>query len=81
MQKRILKKLSKTRNYEKVRDHFLYTGKYSVCNLKFNMRIEILLVSYNSSNYDYHFITDITEDLANECEEKFERLGKNTEKI
>ena len=45
------------------------------------MRIEILLVSYNSSNYDYHFITDITEDLANECEGKFERLGKNTEKI
>ena len=40
--KRILTKLSKTINYQKVRDHCHYTGKYSctahsICNLKFSV--------------------------------------------
>ena len=40
--KRILAKLSKTIDYQKVRDHCRYTGKYSgsahsICNLKFNV--------------------------------------------
>ena len=40
--KKILKKFSKDINYEKVRDHCHYTGKYrnaahSICNLKFNV--------------------------------------------
>ena len=38
----ILKKLSKSINYQKVRDHRHYTGKYrgkalSICNLKCNV--------------------------------------------
>ena len=44
--KRILKKVSTTINYRKVRDHCHYTGKYrdaahSICNLKFNMPNEV----------------------------------------
>ena len=59
--KRILKKLSKTINYRKVRDHCHYTGKYrgathNICNLKFNVPNEIPVLFRNSSNYDYHFI-------------------------
>ena len=47
--KRILKKLSKNINYRKVRDHCHSTGKYrdaahSICNLKFNVPNEILVV-------------------------------------
>ena len=42
VEKKILKKFSKDINYEKVRDHCHYTGKYrdaahSICNLKFNV--------------------------------------------
>ena len=42
--------ISKSMNYQKVRDHCHYAGKYrgaahSICNLKIN-----------GSNYDYHFI-------------------------
>ena len=53
--KRILKKLSKTINYRKVRDHCHYTGKYkgaahSICNLKFNVPYEIPVVFHNGSN-------------------------------
>ena len=59
--KRILKKLSKSINYRKVRNHCHYTGKYrdaahSICNLKFNLPNEIPLVFHNGSNCDYHFI-------------------------
>ena len=58
--KRILKKLSKSINYRKVRDHCHFTGKYkgtahNVCNLKFNVPNEIPVVFHNGSNYDYHF--------------------------
>ena len=40
--KRILQKLTRNENYQKVRDHCHYTGKYksaarSICNLKFNV--------------------------------------------
>ena len=59
--KRILKKLSKIMNYQKVRDYCHYTSKYrcaahSFCNLKFNMPNEIPIVFDHGSNYDYHFI-------------------------
>ena len=79
---RILRKLSKSINYRKVRDHCHYTGKYrgaahSICNLKFNMPHEIPVVFHNGSKYDYHFII---KELANEFEGKFECLGENTEK-
>ena len=71
--KRILKKLSKSINYRKVRDHCHYTGKYrsavhSIYNLKFNLPNEILVVFDNGSNYDYHFII---KELANEFKGKF----------
>ena len=79
----ILKKLSKSINYQKVRDHCYYTGKYrggarSICNLKFIVPNEISVVFYSpcSSNYDYHFII---RKLANKFEGKFECLGENIE--
>ena len=80
--KRILKKLSKSINYRKVREHCHYTGKFrraahGICNLKFNAPNEIPVAFHNGSNYDYHFII---KELANEFEGKFECLGKNTEK-
>ena len=67
---RILKKLSKSTNYRKVKDHCHYTSKYrgaahSICNLKFNVPNEIPVVFHNSSNYDHHFII---KELANEFE-------------
>ena len=59
--KRILQKLGKYTNYQKLRDYCHYTGKYgdaahSICNLKFNMPNEIPVTFNNGSNYDYHFI-------------------------
>ena len=47
--KNFLKKFAKDKNYQKVRDHCHYTGKYrgashSICNLKFNVPNEILAV-------------------------------------
>ena len=82
MQKKNIKELSKTINYRKVRDHCHYTGKYrgaahSICNLKFNVPLEISVTFHNGSNYDYHFIV---KKLANEFEGQFECLGENTEK-
>ena len=80
--KRILKNPSKSINYRKVRDHCHYARKYrsathSICNLKFNMSNQILVVFHNDSNYDYHFII---KGLANEFEWKFECLEENTVK-
>ena len=54
-------------NYQKVRDHCHYTGKYrgaahSICNLKFNVPSEIPVVFHNGSNYNYNFII---KELAN----------------
>ena len=80
--RRILKNLSKSINYRKVRDHCHYTGEYrgtahSICNLKFLVPNEILAVFHNVSNYDYHFII---KKLASEFEGQFECLRENTEK-
>ena len=80
--KSIIKKLSKSINFRKVRDHFLYKGKYrgathSICNLKFNVPNEIPVFFHNGSNYDYLFII---KELANEFQEKFECFGEYTEK-
>ena len=80
--KRILKKLSKIINYQKVKDDCHYTGNYrwashSICNLKFNLPNEISVAFHNGSNYDYHFII---KELADEFEVQFEGLGENTEK-
>ena len=53
--RRIFKKLSKSINYQKVREHSHYTGKYrgaahKICHLKFNVPNEIPLVFHNGSN-------------------------------
>ena len=76
-----LKKISKSINYLKVRDHCHYTGKYrdaahSICNLKSNVPNEISVVFHNGSNYDYHFIIN---ELA-KFEGISECLGENKEK-
>ena len=76
--KRILKRLSKSKNYRKVRDHCQYTGTYRdkahcIRNLKFNVPYEIPVVFHNGSNCDYHFIA---KELAKEFEGEFECCGK-----
>ena len=78
----ILKKLSKSINYWKVKDHCHYAGKdrgvaHGICNLKFNVPYEIPVVFCNGSNYNYHFII---KEIVNEFEGKFECLGESTEK-
>ena len=80
--KKILKKLSKSINHWKFRDHSHYTGKYrdaalSICNLKFNVPNEISVVFHYGSNYDYH---GIIKELGNDLEGKFGYLEENTEK-
>ena len=80
--KRMLRKLSKATNYQKVRDHCPYTDKYggsahSICNLKLNVPNKIPVVFHNDSKYDYPVII---KELANEFERKFECLWENKEK-
>ena len=58
--KRILKNLTKSKNYQKVRHRFHYAGKYrgathSICNLKFSVTNEIPVGFDKGSNYNYHF--------------------------
>ena len=60
-EKRILKGLSNSISYRRVKDHCHYTGKYrgvahSICNLKFNAPNENTVVFLNCSTYDYHFL-------------------------
>ena len=76
-------KNAKDKNYRKVRDHVHHTGKYrgaahSIYNLKFYVPNEILVVSHNGSNYDYHFII---KELANEFEGQFECLGEKKTRL
>ena len=80
-EKKILQKLCRSINYQNVRDHCHYRGKYtnaahSICHLKFNVPNEIPVVFHNSSNYDDHFII---KELANAFQRKFECLGENRE--
>ena len=54
VEKKILKKLAKSKNYRKTRDHCHYTGKYrsaahSISNLKFNVPNEIPVVFHDGS--------------------------------
>ena len=70
------------KNFDKVRDHCHYTGKYrgaahNICNLRYKIPKEIPIVFHNGSTYDYHFII---KELVNEFEGNFECLGENTEK-
>ena len=79
----ILEMFPNDKNHRRVRNHCHFTGKYrdtahSICNLKFNVLNEIPVVFHNGSNYDNQFTI---KELANECEEQFECLGENTEKL
>ena len=61
-EKTVLKKLSKSLSYCKVREHCHYTGKYRsaakyLCNLKYNVPNEVPVVFHNGSKYNYRFIT------------------------
>ena len=70
------------KKYNKVKDHCHYTGKYrgaapDICNLRYKIPKEILVVFHNGSTYDNHFIIN---NLAEEFEGEFECLSENTEK-
>ena len=70
----IFQKLANSKSYQKVTDHCHYTDKYGgatygICNLRFNVLSEILVVFHNGSNYDYHFII---KKLTNKFERKLE---------
>ena len=72
----------KNKKCHKVKDHCHYTGKYrgvahDICNLRYKIPEEILVVFHNGSTYDYHFII---KELAEEFEGEYECLGENTEK-
>ena len=74
MEKESYKSFLKNKNYQKVRNHCHYAGKYTdaahrICNLKFNVRNKIPVVFNNSSNYDYYFII---KELANQYKEQLE---------
>ena len=66
----------------KIRDAFHYIGKYrgvahDISNIRYKTPKEILVVFYNRSTYEYHFII---KELGEEFEGQFECLGENTEK-
>ena len=68
--------------YQKIRDHFHYTGKFrgathTICNLNYKVPQEIPAAIHNGSTYDYHFLI---KELAEEFKGEFECLGENTEK-
>ena len=70
------------KEYQKVRDHCHYTGKFrgaahSICNLRYKAPKKIPVILHNGSIYDYHFISN---QIAEEFDGKFECLGENTEK-
>ena len=77
MWKKILKKVSNDKNYQKGRDHCHFTGKYRgtahrVCNLRFNFPYYIPVFFHG-----YHFLI---KELAKEFEGQFECLEENTGK-
>ena len=67
----------------KVRDHFHYTGKfrgaaYNICNLRYKISTEILVVFRNGSTYDYYFTIN---QLTKEFKSQLKCLGENTRNI
>ena len=70
------------KKYHGVRDQSYYTEKYreaadDICNLRYKIPKEILVVFHNGSTYDYHFIL---KDLVEKFEGQFNCLGENTKK-
>ena len=73
---------SKYKLYHKVRDHCHYTREFrgtahNICNLRYEVQIEIPVVLHNGSNYDYHLII---KELAEKFKGNIDCLGENTEK-
>ena len=76
------KEKNKFKQYQKIRDHCHYTGKFrgaahSICNLRYKAQQEIPVIIHNGSKYEYHFII---KELAEEFKGQFECLGENAEK-
>ena len=70
------------KKHHKLKDQCHDTGKYrgaahNICNLRYKIPKEILIVFHNGSTYDYHFII---KELVKEFDGNFECLGENTEK-
>ena len=70
------------KKYHRVKDRCHYTRKYrgaahNIYNLRYKTSREIIIVLHNGSRYDYLLII---RELAEEFDEPFECLGKNTEK-
>ena len=70
------------KKHYKIRGHCHYTGKHrgaahNICNLRYKIAKEFLVVFHNGSTYDYHFII---KELVKKFEGNFECLGENTEK-
>ena len=73
---------NKFKIYQNVIDHCHYTGKFgeaahSICNLNYKVPQEFPVKIHNGLTYDYRFLI---KELAEKVKEKFECLGKNTEK-
>ena len=66
------KQFNSHKNDLKVRDHDHYTGiyrgaAYSICNLRYSIQIDILVVFHNGSNYDFNLIiTEIPKEFRSE---------------
>ena len=65
------------KNY--LKDHCHLTGKYRgaahiICNLRYKVPKEILVVFHNVSTYNYHFLI---KELAEKCEGVLEKTKKN----
>ena len=72
----------KNKKKYKVTDYCRDTGEYRgaalhICNFKYSIPKEILVIFHNGSNYDYHFII---KRLAEKFKEQFRCFGENTEK-
>ena len=70
------------KKYHKVRDHCHCTGKFrgaahNICNLRYKIPKEILIVFHNGSTYDFHLII---KQLAKQFKGQFKCLGENSEK-
>ena len=74
-------KYAKDKKYCKVRYHCHYASKYkgaaySICNLKYSIPKETVIILHNGSNYVCHFIT---KELEQKFKGQFSCLGENTE--
>ena len=76
--KRFLKKFANDKHYRKsYGPHIIYAIAHSICNLRFDVPLEIPVSFYSGSNYDNNFIIN---QLANEFEWQFECVEESTEK-